>query len=299
MKPFKNKGEKSAKVRIVLKGGLGNQLFQISIGKYLGIRHNSRVLFVRFRPRNFENGRSVLEEESYLDYFYPHSRALDMRASRGMNFLLRALITVDSLWGSVRLSLGRGISGWINAELKAKDLDKILEVGPVRWVNVSTASHRAALECRDWIADVVQSKAMESENYRHWEEIARTARPTMVHWRKGDFEALSHIYGNLQSDYYLSGIAEINKPGQPIWLFTDSRGSEALKMQNQLGADRVFTPEDRLSSLETLCLLTKNAGIVCSNSTFSWWAAFLSSNSPVYEPSRVLTNSINIFEDLS
>ena len=119
-----------------------------------------------------------------------------------------------------------------------------------------------------------------------------------VHIRLGDYVFLGDKVIP-QEDYFLSGIDFLKgKMGinTRVFFFTD----EPLKIKELfpklLKLGEVVSPPSYTTSVENLILLSKCAGFVCSNSTFSWWAATLS-NAPaewIVRPSYFFTDMPDI-----
>ena len=119
-----------------------------------------------------------------------------------------------------------------------------------------------------------------------------------VHIRLGDYIFLGDKVIP-QEDYFISGIdllkAEMG-PNTKVFFFTD----EPLKVEQLfpklVNLGEVVSPPSYTTSVENLILLSKCDGFVCSNSTFSWWAATLS-NAPaewIVRPSYFFTEMPDI-----
>jgi hypothetical protein len=104
-----------------------------------------------------------------------------------------------------------------------------------------------------------------------------SSRPFMaIHVRRGDYLLESHIreaHGVTTKEYYETSLDMISGRGLPCIVFSDSP-EEAKK---ELGEMRELVFDSRilpLGELATLKLMTLASGIVMSNSSFSWWAAY-------------------------
>jgi len=103
-----------------------------------------------------------------------------------------------------------------------------------------------------------------------------------VHIRRGDYLANSRTHGLLSSEYFRNSINllfDINKPGnstQRIFVFSDDIDlAYKLIVDTGIRASYFYVDNSRLSDEESLILMSKPKNIVISNSTYSWWGAWL------------------------
>jgi hypothetical protein len=112
-------------------------------------------------------------------------------------------------------------------------------------------------------------------NLKHNE--AQRLEPVIFHVRLSDYLNEPTI-GVLSFNYFQSAMREVTKFNtRPVWVFSD----DPEKARNFFELDRsegieFFGPDD-FSTLETLELMKTGSSLTISNSTFSWWAARLSS----------------------
>ena len=97
---------------------------------------------------------------------------------------------------------------------------------------------------------------------------------TFLHVRRGDYLGLSHIHCVLTIDYYARAVELID--AKKIVVVSDDI---AWVREQELFKGERFLIVERLNELETLALMSLCKRGVCSNSTFSWWGAFLGAGS--------------------
>lgn len=124
-----------------------------------------------------------------------------------------------------------------------------------------------------------------------------------IHVRRGDYLSESHIrdaHGVTTREYYEKSLEMIGGRGVPCIVFTDSP-QEAKK---ELGGISELVFDSRiltLGELATLKLMTLASGIVMSNSSFSWWAAYTMNHfdphATVISP-RPWTNKVDFNDEL-
>ena len=93
-----------------------------------------------------------------------------------------------------------------------------------------------------------------------------------IHVRRGDYISLKDIYHNLDKDYYMKGIERIN-PSGPIFIFSD----DISWCKKNIDLKNAIYSEDN-SEIDDFQLMRSCNHNIISNSTFSWWAAWLNCN---------------------
>jgi hypothetical protein len=105
-------------------------------------------------------------------------------------------------------------------------------------------------------------------------------KPIVLHIRLSDYKQIQEL-GILRADYFRKSLDKAIEqfPDSRIWLFTDEENL-ALKIleENHLLKIRIinYDQSDAAANLEAMRL---GHCYVLSNSTFSWWGAFLSHSS--------------------
>lgn len=123
------------------------------------------------------------------------------------------------------------------------------------------------------------------------------ARPIAVHMRFTDALSPSHRdrWGALSGDWYAQAVrlalARQTDVKQPLWLFTDDVEA-ATQVARSLGADNFrCAAEFGLDEVQELALMALCPTKIISNSTYSWWAGYLSNSDAVVIAPRPLMRS--------
>ena len=114
-------------------------------------------------------------------------------------------------------------------------------------------------------------------------------RVVVVHARRTDYlrnQRMIDIHGPLHSDYYKKAIRRMKeKVKDPIWLLTSDDNRYWLEIEKELDihAPVILMNE---SDLHTFTLLQQFQHIIMSNSTFIWWCAWMADAKHVIAPSK-------------
>jgi hypothetical protein len=174
-----------------------------------------------------------------------------------------------------------------------------------KWAKLSTGrfdtyadEYRISMAYTDWVP--VLSKATSTlftgyfQDYRYvandfvdtlvlpTEVLARypdIGSKVFIHVRGGDYAGNANFDVNLDK-YYGRAIAKF--PGASFVIFTNDEPFLLTRPWLE-GLDYTIVRENEL---DTLVLMSKCAGAICANSTFSWWGAWLNRNRTIVFPSR-------------
>lgn len=266
---------------VVLKGGLGNQLFQIANSMKF---ENEPILldWCVARPVLELNGKvSVAEYELPSNFHYQKSRRTIDRilkptylARQEVNRLFSDDISSIDMNYISRIKLftyfkkARLIFPWV----KKNEMISNIQIGYFQEIpdlseNQLTKLRRIKLSRYSNIVSELCS-------------FAKEQKPVIVHMRIGDYEGNEDL-GVLPMDYYEQALNHLsehvpNFEKTPIWLFSDSPEKAIDKFPSKYMHQMILIRKGDMTSAETLEVMRLGKNFVISNSTFSWWAAFLS-----------------------
>ena len=99
------------------------------------------------------------------------------------------------------------------------------------------------------------------------------ALSNFVHVRKGDYLATNGFHPTFDYSFYIQALGKQEK----VSIFSDDVEwcRKLQKMLEDLGCEVLLVSDHGLSDAQEFHLMTTCQGAVISNSTFSWWAAYL------------------------
>lgn len=271
---------------VLLMGGLGNQLFQASAGTYYGSANTYLVSNLANATRS-ANGRAEIFEFALPEKVREYKL-------ENVSFVTQKLINY-----SIRIStnkrtyrhaiLENALSLIISKNLKRKISVQISDdVGYSNTIKVSKNALLIIGYFQSWkyattLIDSCNNRKLElASNTGKFSEAVNRIPDTswrLVHVRLGDYLS-NGDFGLLSPAYFNQQIELQNKTQEmPTLVFTNDR--EKLTEINPLLSEFASELDRGLSSAELLVLCSYAANFVISNSTFSWWAAFISGHSGI------------------
>ena len=131
---------------------------------------------------------------------------------------------------------------------------------------------RKLFNFKDWIDEKANSI---------FDDLGVDGSSICVHIRRGDYVAQSDYHPILKNDYYSSALSGMNGK---IFFFSDDY---EWCRDNMLDAFPGSFVVEKMNPYVSLCLMSKFKKFVIANSSFSWWAAWLSGeHSDVVSPSQ-------------
>jgi len=238
---MRSPGEKSEMIRVVIKGGLGNQMFQYARAKVLSTRLQRPLLLdISYYDR----------EKVHRSYALPGLGVQEPTTSRRMpkprRFLAQHLATLN-------LCLAR--RGW--PSLGCVYVDGYWQ--SERWFEGEHALVRS-------LFTFPKPPEPIATRIREGNSIA-------VHVRRGDYLNLPP-YQVCGLDYYLRAMQDMARRVEHPRFFVFSDDIEWCEVLRQHWPDAVLV-RDAGSDVEELLLMSLCRHTIISNSSFSWWAAWL------------------------
>lgn len=242
---------------IPLQGGLGNQLFEVAAGLAAGSRLDRRVRFTDYWLRNPEAGETA--------------RDLAVAGLLDSNELVHGRV---ARVGGLTDRLGNHHV----VERHSAD-DALSRVGRLTCVAAGYFQHLAYVE-EAWPA--MRTRIAASGDPR----LTRLLRPEAgehgaLHYRLGDYVAnagANRHHGVTAPGYFADTITDLSRRGGPThWRIISDDPATATRLVTEcpLPAGIVVEPATSADEWDDLQVLATARACVISNSSFSWWAAYL------------------------
>lgn len=282
------------KITISLTGGLGNQLFQLAAGLSLSNGHQLHLTDAYGKPRiNKRNEAEILSFQLPSQVVFANRSKASWLVSKVFGYLLRVGVAPKRY---ERWRFFLKILTWISSLIFSADIKELTRVVTSKNVGYSEIkiplgnslligyfqSYHWALQPQ--VKDLLMCiTPIESQSViEEFRLLSVLERPLVVHVRLGDYLNQSQ-FGIPSIDYYSSAIKKLiaTKRYSKIWVFSDDLEGAKLRIPLDCGVGIRFIRSDEYSSATTLEIMRLGNGYVIANSTFSWWAAFLSRNNNV------------------
>ncbi len=245
-------------------GGLGNQLFQVVASYKLALAKNvdlSNVIFdTRFLGRYDSPHR--LEVEFFSRYFLQLNSEIHRYFLGGVLSRFRLGKVLDHRFGSMELiSSTHHLMAVMSSHRKASNyiLDGYFQHPDLLFSELERAKiGQALLNDKRSVVESIKGKA----------------NTVGVHIRRGDYissKAASRIFRTLPVSFYKDALDRLPETSR-ILVFSDDANISASFAMDVGGID---ISKMKLSLQDEFCLLAACDNHVISNSTFSWWAAYL------------------------
>ena len=278
---------KKRRFGVLLKGGLGNQLFQIAAGINSANGESVEILSKFTLPRE-TNGTADALYFKFPDEIVENPIRSSRIERKGLAISLRLALSQKSSVYFLLLQKSVSLANDLLFSMKFKGIAhvnsgvgtgfcKIVPKPGLNLLNGYFQAHQFLLD-GDTFRKMQRIEIIEkSESLICWINLAKIERPLIIHLRLGDYKNEKGI-GLLPRGYYDDAFKLLGKKttSRNLWIFTEEPESVDQFVNPPSGFNVKVVGEIGLNPAETLELMRYGSAYVIANSTFSWWAAFLS-----------------------
>lgn len=270
----------SPSVYVILAGRLGNQLFQMAAGEYLNLKSfdgKSTVIGLSSKatPKTvFNKDRSTVILNTILAKL---SNYLISRSVTCMTLPDRVLLSVvkNAFEWYLGLTLRRPIKVFLSRRIADPPLQIVESGKSVVIIGYFQSYYWSGFDenIRQFLTSHLPDPLIDNQT------LLRAKRDVTMHIRRTDY-AQNPDLGILNGKYYLEALLRMEEMGadvlNPIIVTDDKNLSLSQFSDPQIRGD-VLSPEI-FDENEAFELMRNSKFLIISNSSFAWWAAYLSKN---------------------
>lgn len=248
-------------------GGLGNQLFQYALGRRMSLSEDVPLMVDRWWYTATRSRAFALE--SFASIF---SEAAPRRRMPWEQFRLPLAVRTPRL---ARLAF----SDLYAERHEAFDAKAITRPPGTRYLG-----YFQSWRYFDGFGDDIRAEIRRVKDPSSWflSELKRnsTGRRVVIHVRHGDYASPqgANTHGVLDEDYYMRALDAVNPHSEAeAVIYSDSpEAAESLRLLVAKRCEtRIAENPAAARPIEVLVTMADCEAIICANSTFSWWAAYL------------------------
>ena len=283
--------QKNGKVRVVLTGGIGNQLFQYAFALYVSRKLKCTI----YLGQGLGVARQRIPGQADLE-FYKLSREVKVEKLRRMDSFRRKCLNFihsksleNKERNSIPVELYKTLANAIFSILDSKQTKIFFakNLGFAGNQELDAFSYYIGyfqtfryLECDNLLEDLRNLRISDvGPDLKKLIRDSRLEKPLIVHVRLMDYRD-HNAFGILDTSYYSRAfaLAKLDAEYKSIWVFSDD-----LELAKQILPETIrdharFIGEVDNNPVATLEAMRLGKHYIIANSTFSWWAATLSEN---------------------
>jgi hypothetical protein len=260
----------SSKLKVELEGGLGNQLFQYYAGQYFATLYKCEVVYV-IQPKS-ELSTNSLYVNFELNNFTVSVKYYKLKVLQELHRVIRFCIR--------KFKISQDLWFWFSGEFRSRvvGFDERLETRKQpKLISGYFQSYR-------YLPSKLRVNNLPLKNlsaaYLNLADKILIDKPIAIHIRGGDYWKYRDSVGILSYRYFADALqlSKYESSTDKIWLFSNDYGlsQEIKKHLKLITAKEIF--ENELTSAESMLLMSRAKRLIISNSTFSWWSAYLVDN---------------------
>ena len=273
------------KIYLTLGGGLGNQMFQYAAARAYQIQYGGEICLCSWHYIDkIEMNRTFSLAQFYLNRCVKKASILEenmvkqevrrYQGSKLLFFVRHMPSVIQNIFFKYTMRIGF--------------LEPIGSYRYVKFVDYRTENiyMRGAFQNIKYfldVADLVRKEftfknSMKPNNLIIANKIRQT-ESVCVHIRRGDFLNKEFQHLNIcDREYYEKGVLYLKqkKPNAKFFVFSNTHEDIEWIKQNYIFPDGTIYVDENNEDFEELQLMAECKNFIISNSTFSWWAQFLS-----------------------
>jgi len=267
---------------VAIKGGLGNQLFQYALGRYLSVNLKEEI--------KIDNGVNSNRQDTYRKYTLDNFNiTLPLATKEEVKKNKYRFGLVSKIWRGVKAKIFRIYNiGFQPNILKTKE----------KYLEGFWQSPKYSDQIRDILLKEFTLKNPLSSFAKTWQDkILKSDNSISIHIRRGDYiqnKKTNKFHGSCDEEYYKNALElitkKINKENAELFIFSDD--IDWAKENLHFNFPTNFVSDNIIPDYEEMYLMSLCKNNIIANSSFSWWGAWLNQNSAkmIVAPKQWTTN---------
>lgn len=277
---------KKSKIYTRISGGLGNQMFEYAAARTIQLKQKEKGLDSKLFFSYEYYKKNQQEHEKYkLDKLNISDEPIRDDSKKSFKFLLATIffhiyLRIICKFKNSSFSKFQKMIEWTGCYIYINGYYKIDSNKRNICLKGFFQNPKYFNEYREQIMDELSVKE-EVRNKKLYDEIIKN-ESVCIHVRRGDY--VNTIFDVCTKDYYLKGVELLNKKYKNLKFYIFSNDIKWCK--DNIKVDNVTYVEGN-SAIEDLKLMYSCKYFIISNSTYSWWAQYLSKRAKsVIAPSK-------------
>jgi hypothetical protein len=267
--------KKVKRVTVYLFGGLGNQLFQYFAGLATAEAMNAKLYLKPFGQTSAIGREGEIGIAAFKTDGITTSSRIPLRLQEKL--LRRFVALINGYWrGTISRQYG----------IFPSDMPELpeMKIGCPRHIRLM--GYFQSYKFLHYLERQKKMTSLSLVNPSSWfanlQDQALKSKPIVIHIRRGDYLNHTETIGVLGFSYFKSALDMIpQNENSEFWIFSDSvdaaKDFAGFAELPEIRTRIVKAPLDSPDA-ESMLLLTLGSSLVMSNSTFSWWGAYLNKN---------------------
>jgi hypothetical protein len=248
-------------IKILVNGGLGNQMFQYAFGRAASLRHKTELIL----------------DISWYGY-------------RGKNTKRNFKLNCFNIKGNVSTSILRGLLNKILGKMriiKKITEEKIFDFNE-EIIKIKSGCFEGFWQNENYFKDFLNYikqdfslKEAPSNKVLVYQDKIISSESTSVHIRRGDYvnnRETEYFHGVLPNNYYEEATNIIYHKYLKPCFFIFSDDIEWVKNNFTIPGEVNYVSDNGFDEVEEMYLMSLCKHNIIANSSFSWWGAYLNSN---------------------
>lgn len=284
---------------VKLSGGLGNQMFQYSFGRYLSTKHGVDLKL----DTSHLNDELLPEKYTRRDLGLSHFNTKFLLADKSevIEYQKGKLFKMLDLF---YLNLSFNINRLYIREPYFKFYKKALSAPKDCYLDGYWQSENYFVDVKkELLIDFAVSSEL-SEKTKQLAEKIKLEQAVSIHVRRGDYITVKenqNLYATCDENYYIAAMSKIKEKNNNVVFYVFSDEPEWFKSTIHSNDNIHFvTHNSGINSYQDLYLMSLCKHNIIANSSFSWWGAWLNQNETkmVIAPKNWFKNNSRNTKDL-